>query len=175
MNRILLARMLLGTALGTLALGYAQHLMGGHATSVIHFETFLLVFGVTTGFMLIGFSPETIFASFEATFSNGKIDAVQKHKAQRVFSAMGRGFMASGVLAMIIGTIHMLENLANPDAIGPGAAVAIVGLFYGYLAKAAIADPLLDAAQNRPTTNSVQAVTPLPRKKRKSTESKKAA
>jgi chemotaxis protein MotA len=36
-----------------------------------------------------------------------------------------------GILGAVLGLIHVMENLSNPDAIGPGIAVAFVATLYG--------------------------------------------
>lgn len=36
-----------------------------------------------------------------------------------------------GILGAVLGLIHVMENLSNPDAIGPGIAIAFVATLYG--------------------------------------------
>ena len=36
-----------------------------------------------------------------------------------------------GILGAVLGLIHVMENLNNPDAIGPGIAIAFVATLYG--------------------------------------------
>lgn len=55
-----------------------------------------------------------------------------RHKeSQGIFEYMGSLAPAFGLLGTIIGLINMLKSLDNPDAIGPGMAVALITTFYG--------------------------------------------
>lgn len=57
-----------------------------------------------------------------------------RHKAGRgVFETMGSYAPAFGMAGTLIGLIRMLENLDNPDTIGPGLAVALITTFYGVI------------------------------------------
>ncbi len=57
-----------------------------------------------------------------------------RHKGgQGMFETMGTLSPAFGMIGTLIGLIAMLKNLQNPDAIGPGMAVALLTTFYGAL------------------------------------------
>lgn len=51
-----------------------------------------------------------------------------------MFQTMGSLAPAFGMVGTLIGLIKMLRNLDNPDAIGPGLAIALITTFYGVLA-----------------------------------------
>ena len=52
---------------------------------------------------------------------------------QSIFETMGALAPAFGMIGTLIGLIQMLKNLQDPDAIGPGMAVALITTFYGAL------------------------------------------
>jgi len=52
---------------------------------------------------------------------------------QSIFETMGALAPAFGMIGTLIGLIQMLKNLEDPDAIGPGMAVALITTFYGAL------------------------------------------
>jgi chemotaxis protein MotA len=57
-----------------------------------------------------------------------------RHKSgQSIFETMGTLAPAFGMIGTLIGLIKMLQNLQNPEAIGPGMAVALITTFYGAL------------------------------------------
>ncbi len=57
-----------------------------------------------------------------------------RHKTgQSIFETMGALAPAFGMIGTLIGLIRMLRNLNNPEAIGPGMAVALLTTFYGAL------------------------------------------
>ncbi|MCW7753810.1 MotA/TolQ/ExbB proton channel family protein [Desulfobotulus sp. H1] len=58
----------------------------------------------------------------------------ERHEAgAEIFATMGSYAPALGMVGTLIGLIQMLQNLTDPDAIGPGMAVALLTTFYGAL------------------------------------------
>ncbi|HHW02859.1 MAG TPA: flagellar motor protein [Thermoanaerobacterales bacterium] len=56
----------------------------------------------------------------------------ERHKeGQSIFESMGALSPAFGLIGTIIGLINMLGHLDNPEAVGPGMAVALITTFYG--------------------------------------------
>ena len=76
----------------------------------------------------------------------GAEDPSMKPEAHAQLATMAREFgqcaMVMGALGMQIGHIQMLQNMADPTAIGPALAVSLLTPFYGVLAHAFIAVPL---------------------------------
>jgi len=52
-------------------------------------------------------------------------------QAARVFEAMGGYSPTIGIIGAVMGLIHVMNNLADPSALGPGIAVAFVATIYG--------------------------------------------
>lgn len=52
-------------------------------------------------------------------------------EAVRVYESAGGYAPTIGILGAVLGLIHVLENLAEPDKLGPGIAVAFVATVYG--------------------------------------------
>nr|WP_072906216.1 flagellar motor protein [Anaerobranca californiensis] len=66
-----------------------------------------------------------------------------RHKLGRgLFETMGSYAPAFGMAGTLIGLIRMLENLDNPDTIGPGLAVALITTFYGVILANLFFNPL---------------------------------
>lgn len=56
----------------------------------------------------------------------------ERHSASKqMFDTMAELAPAFGMLGTLIGLIQMLRNLSDPDALGPGMAVALITTFYG--------------------------------------------
>ncbi|WP_198243887.1 flagellar motor protein [methane-oxidizing endosymbiont of Gigantopelta aegis] len=53
------------------------------------------------------------------------------YKAASVFTAMGGYSPTIGILGAVIGLIHVMQNLANPELLGSGIATAFVATIYG--------------------------------------------
>jgi len=53
------------------------------------------------------------------------------YQAARIFEAMGGYAPTIGILGAVIGLIHVMQNLANPELLGAGIATAFVATIYG--------------------------------------------
>ncbi|RYZ99928.1 MAG: flagellar motor protein [Proteobacteria bacterium] len=79
-------------------------------------------------FVIDGFEPKTVteilemesFFEFEETEVAGKL-----------LEGIGGYTPTVGIIGAVLGLIHVMRNLDNPDAIGPGIAVAFVATVYG--------------------------------------------
>lgn len=79
-------------------------------------------------FVIDGFEPKTVveildteaFHEFEETEVCGKL-----------LEGFGGYTPTVGIIGAVLGLIHVMRNLSNPDAIGPGIAIAFVATVYG--------------------------------------------
>ena len=75
-----------------------------------------------------GSEPETIRGIIEVEIS------VKEHfdtQCAKVFEGMGGYSPTIGIIGAVLGLIHVMNNLADPAALGPGIAVAFVATIYG--------------------------------------------
>jgi len=75
-----------------------------------------------------GGEPESIRATLEVEVGT------QEHsltEAAKVFDGMGGYTPTVGIIGAVMGLIHVMNNLADPAALGPGIAVAFVATIYG--------------------------------------------
>ena len=72
-------------------------------------------------------------AELMESIRRAEIDAVAgRHKTGKaLMDTMGRFAPAFGMIGTLMGLIIMLGNMSNPDAIGPGMAVALITTLYG--------------------------------------------
>ncbi len=77
-----------------------------------------------------GFEPDSI-----RHILNTELEAVQeRHKTgQNLYRTWGGYSPAFGMMGTLIGLVMMLAELDDPDAIGPGMALALLTTFYGIL------------------------------------------
>jgi flagellar motor component MotA len=90
----------------------AIRLSGGYASMFIDLPSAILVILGTIGSTALGTSPGQPW--------------------NRVFLRAADASWKMGVLGVAIGLIGLLANLADPQTIGPHAAVALLSLFYGF-------------------------------------------
>jgi chemotaxis protein MotA len=75
-----------------------------------------------------GSEPETIRQILEVDINSTE----ESHlKAARVYEAMGGYSPTIGIIGAVMGLIHVMNNLADPSALGAGIAVAFVATIYG--------------------------------------------
>lgn len=75
-----------------------------------------------------GSEPETIRQILEVDINSNEETQLQ---AARVYEAMGGYSPTIGIIGAVMGLIHVMNNLADPSALGAGIAVAFVATIYG--------------------------------------------
>lgn len=94
----------------------------------------VLVTGLVAAGLVASFGPVRIARAIAVGLGTAAPrDAEERAALEEVAARGSRLSWASGLLAMIIGTIQMLANLADPSQLGPGAALAMCSLLYGAL------------------------------------------
>lgn len=80
------------------------------------------------------------------TIMRAEIDAVaDRHKTGKsLLDTLGRYAPAFGMIGTLMGLIIMLGNMDNPDAIGPGMAVALITTLYGAIVSNLFCLPFAD-------------------------------
>jgi chemotaxis protein MotA len=86
-----------------------------------------------------GFEPESIRDIMETEIHT----LIQRHQmGQNLYRTWGSLTPAFGMIGTLIGLVQMLSSLDDPEAIGPGMAVALLTTFYGVLAANLIFNPI---------------------------------
>ena len=86
-----------------------------------------------------GFEPDSIRDIMETEIYT----LVQRHQmGQNLYRTWGSLTPSFGMIGTLIGLVQMLSSLDNPDAIGPGMAVALLTTFYGVLMANLIFNPI---------------------------------
>jgi chemotaxis protein MotA len=83
-----------------------------------------------TGLTLVvdGTEPETVRGIMEAYLDS----RTERHKAGREMLESAGGFAPTmGIIGTVMGLVHVLGNLSNPDTLGPSIAVAFIATLYG--------------------------------------------
>jgi chemotaxis protein MotA len=75
-----------------------------------------------------GSEPEVIRDCLEV-----ELNAIEhrENQAAKVYEAMGGYAPTIGILGAVVGLIHVMQNLANPELLGAGIATAFVATIYG--------------------------------------------
>jgi len=79
-------------------------------------------------FVIDGFEPKTVTEILEA---DAYFEFEETEVAGKLVEGMGGYSPTIGIIGAVLGLIHVMRNLSNPDAIGPGIAVAFVATVYG--------------------------------------------
>ena len=88
---------------------------------------------------------------------NIEIDSMkQRHAIQQdVFVKMAAFAPAFGMLGTLIGLVQMLQNLSDPDSVGPSMAVALLTTFYGSFFAFMICGPIAGKLKARTTREAI--------------------
>lgn len=98
----------------------------------IDIPSILIVVGVTFALQIISFKLDEINKAFSLCMGgSGTQDEIRK--SVYFFESMVRNLLYSGVIGMMIGLIKMLQNLSNPETIGPSMAVASLTVIYSFV------------------------------------------
>lgn len=113
------------------------------------FEMFLdpaamaIVFGAVLGGLWISFDPRLLAEAFGKSLQSEKITDPKKVTLYvAVLSRAHQLAWGAGLVGTLIGMVLMLANMDDPDAIGPGMAVALLALLYGAFLAEFIIGPL---------------------------------
>lgn len=88
-----------------------------------------------------GQDPAVIEAALEQEIET----VVDRHsQGKAIFDTMGKYAPAFGMIGTLIGLVLMLKNMADPSALGPAMAVALITTFYGSLIANVFALPIAD-------------------------------
>jgi chemotaxis protein MotA len=79
-------------------------------------------------YVIDGFEPKTVTEILEA---DAFIEMEEMETAGKLLEGAGGYSPTIGIIGAVLGLIHVMRNLDNPDAIGPGIAVAFVATVYG--------------------------------------------
>lgn len=89
--------------------------------------------------MVDGYDPEIIDSILVLEKGNLKLRHGYGHS---VYEELGEGFPAFGMIGTVIGLVVIMANLDDPNAIGPGLAVALITTLYGSLFANLFAMPI---------------------------------
>lgn len=79
-------------------------------------------------YVIDGFEPKTVTEILEA---DAYFEFEETEIAGKLLEGFGGYTPTVGIIGAVLGLIHVMRNLSNPDAIGPGIAVAFVATVYG--------------------------------------------
>ena len=105
-------------------------LLGGSPMLFVNAPSVMIVVLGGLAAVLVTNSRKDIFNSLKGGFG-GTYDSVEDAKdAVRVTSNMYNRFISFGFIGVMIGLFLMFSHLNDPDALGPGMAVALISFFY---------------------------------------------
>lgn len=79
-------------------------------------------------FAVDGLEPNLVSQILESRVDHR---AHENELAAKFYSQLGAYCPTVGILGAVLGLIHVMENLDNPDMIGPGIAIAFIATVYG--------------------------------------------
>lgn len=74
---------------------------------------------------------------------------IRHNKGANIFVSIAAYSPAMGMVGTLIGLVQMLQNMADPSAIGPAMAVALLTTFYGAVIANVFCSPMAGKLKNR--------------------------
>lgn len=154
-----LFRMMLGVGSAACLILLGAVMEGVHLSSLVAPTCLMIVLGGAIGFWFVGYEAEDIWSATRCIWSEPhEIAALER--AQRVYHSLGQYLVITGIIATILGLMHVMMMLDQPEKIGPGIAVAFTGALYGFGFQLFIASPIADSFAARRTARSSQTKQP---------------
>ena len=123
-----------GGALALIILGVCTTiLMGGPLVHFLDFKSALFVVGAAAGSVLLSAPVPITKQAFASWTSEGPLEPGAARRAAESFQQMGRRVTAAGLLGTVVGLVLMLQNMEDPNAIGPAMSVGLLTLLYGVI------------------------------------------
>ena len=123
-------------------------MLGGDLGMFIDLPSICIVLGITVCFSFASHSVSGTVKAFAAAITLEKQSPAEVGQHIRVLSTVRVLANGSGVLGMLIGFVNMLANLADPSAIGPAMAVALLTALYAVLIAEVLVAPLMNRLRN---------------------------
>lgn len=105
---------------------------GGSLAAFIDIPSIMIVIGGTFAVTIISYSLEDIDNALKSAFS-GVTDVTKLKMGAYFWLSQVRILLGVGAVGTIIGWIKMLQNLSDPNGIGPAMAIGLLTFFYGLL------------------------------------------
>lgn len=115
----------------------------------VDIPSLIMVVGVSTGVMLVCFTPSQLWSAFVTLLNAGSgRDADNKAEAAAVFGRAYQVIWGVGIMSTLFSLIIMLADLSDPWAIGAGMAVALITLAYSAVLAELIIAPCMQVVEN---------------------------
>jgi hypothetical protein len=101
-------------------------LEGGHPGSMLRLASFLLVVGMTAGLVLLQAPWRDVLSAYAGTLRHADADP-------KIFAVVGKSFLYAGLTGAALGFVLVVRHLKMPELIGPGVALSVTSLLYGFL------------------------------------------
>ena len=123
-------RMWVALALMTGLIG-AAIMMGSPLLAFINLPSVLLVVGGLVAGLIWSYPMSEFGLVLQEQLTQPELSEERALAGHAFFSRAADLAIASGLVGTLIGLVQMLQNLEDPNAIGPAMAVALLTLFYG--------------------------------------------
>ena len=118
--------------------------LGSSLLAFIDFPSMLLILGVSSGVVLSRHSLPSIRIGIRA-IAHRPTDVGEQQTAAAALGSARSGILGAAAAGFLIGIVQILQNMADPSAIGPAMAVALLTAFYAVVLSELIIAPTLSA------------------------------
>jgi len=143
-------RFIIGVLFIFLLVGLSFLVAGNSIALIVDIASFVLV--IIAPYILISliYSPrEQIRMTGEILSGSDSVDTALLNQALSYLGSLRSIIIVSGVLWTLLGTIGILINLADPQALGPNFSVALITIIYALIYILAVIEPLRASAEKK--------------------------
>ena len=119
------------------------------AQTFIQAPSALLVVGATVLFSLANHSFGEIVDAFTKALCSKRVDREDAVKQKAVIRSARTFAITAGALGFVLGTISVMQNLADPTKLGAGVAFAFLATFYALILSEFFLAPLINRLEAR--------------------------
>ena len=135
--------------LGVSLIALAHVLEGGQAKDLYQPLALLFVLGPALFFSLAHHSARDLLAAVRASWTHTPVDPEEAAKHAATLSTPRIIALASGSLGCLIGQIHTLQNLSDPNRLGTGLAIALMSALYALILAELVIAPMIHRFESK--------------------------
>ncbi len=123
----------------------AVMLLGGDLAAFLDLASVTITLGGSAVFTLAAHGPSRVWDAISAGFRQDPVEQDEASQHARVLQSLRGALIGTGVIAFLIGGVHMLQHMDDPSQIGPAVAVALLSVLYSVTLAELIVAPMKHA------------------------------
>ncbi|MBB6480215.1 MotA/TolQ/ExbB proton channel family protein [Spirochaeta isovalerica] len=142
-------KFIIGIIFMLLFIGLVMILAGNSILLIVDIASFVITVAVPYILVSLIYSPKEQNRMVSGILSTLPADRQLLKKGIAYLNSLKTLIVLTGLLGTLLGTISILVNLENPDALGPNFSVALITVLYAIMYVIIIIEPLKASAEKK--------------------------